>query len=142
MSSIKKHFIVIFIAMAMFGCNAKPKDNAVDVAIAFFHAIYNQNDISEAKRLCTTNFANEITKYITTKKIARRLLNMAFDSVEVNAALSDLKVRADFEKSGELTLLFTGYRQEKIYKELKKIKLIKQGDFWLIDGLLPDPTPY
>ncbi|MCP4324300.1 MAG: hypothetical protein GY787_21065, partial [Alteromonadales bacterium] len=48
----------------------------------------------------------------------------------------------DFEKSGELTLLFTGYRQEKTYKELKKIKLIKQGDSWLIDALLPDPTPY
>ncbi|MCP4988236.1 MAG: hypothetical protein GY928_19960 [Colwellia sp.] len=142
MSSIKRYFVVIFIAIAMFGCTTEPKENAADVSIAFFNAIYNKNDINEAKGLCTANFANEINKYITTKNIARRLFNMSFDYVEINAALGDLKVRSDFEKSGELTLLFTGYRQEKTYKELKKIKLIKQGDSWLIDALLPDPTPY
>jgi len=129
----------------MFGCGSEPRekaDNAEDVAIAFFNAIYNQNDINQAKKFCTTNFATEMSKYVTAKNVARRLFNMSFDSVEIDAALGDLKVRGEFKNSGKLTLLFTGYRQEKIYKELKKIKLIKQGDIWLIDELLPDPTPY
>ena len=142
MNSIKKNFFMIIVALAMFGCGSEPKENAEDVAIAFFNAIYNQNDINKAKKLCTTNFANEISKYVTTKNVARRLFNMSFDSVEIDAALGDMKVRGEFKDSGKLTLLFTGYRQEKIYKELKKIKLIKQGDIWLIDELLRDPTPY
>jgi len=133
---------MIIVALAMFGCGSEPKESAEEVAIAFFNAIYNQNDINKAKTLCTTNFANEISKYVTTKNVARRLFNMSFDSVEIDAALGDMKVRGEFKDSGKLTLLFTGYRQEKIYKELKKIKLIKQGDIWLIDELLRDPTPY
>jgi hypothetical protein len=135
---------VIFITLAMFGCgsDSEPKENADDVAIAFFNAIYNQNDINKAKKLCTTNFAKEISKYITTKNVARRLFNMSFDSVEINAALGDLKVQSEFKISGKLTVLFTGYRQEKTYKELKNIRLIKQGDVWLIDELLSDPTHY
>ncbi len=142
MNSVKRYFIVFFVALAMFGCGSVPKDSAEDVAIAFFNAIYNQNDINKAKKLCTTNFAKEISKYISTKNVSRRVFNMSFDSVEIHAALGDLKVRAEFENSGSLTILFTGYRQEKIYKELKKIKLIKQGDIWLVDELLRDPTPY
>jgi hypothetical protein len=136
---------MVIIALAMFGCGSDPKekaDNAEGVAIAFFNAIYNQNDINKAKTLCTPRFAKEISKYVTTKNVARRLFNMSFDSVEIDAALGDAKVRGEFKNSGKLTLLFTGYRQEKIYKELKKIKLIKQGDIWLIDELLRDPTPY
>jgi len=141
-NSIKRYFIVIFVILAMCGCGSEPKENAEDVAIAFFNAIYNQNDINKAKKLCTANLAKKISKYITTQNVARRLFNMSFDSVKIDAALGDLKVRDEFKSSGKLTLLFTGYRQEKIYKELKRIKLIKQGEVWLIDELLRDPVPY
>lgn len=141
MTYIKKYFIVIFIALAICGCGSEPKDKAEEVAVAFFDAIYNQNDINKAQKLCTTNFAKEIGKYVTTKNVARRLFNMSFDSVEINAALGDMKIRDEFKNSGKLTILFTGYRHGKIYKELKNIKLIKQGDVWLIEKLLPDTIP-
>lgn len=141
MNSIKKYFIAIFVALALASCGSEPKDKAEDVSIAFFDAIYNQNDINKAKELCTADFAKQISNYVTTKNVARRLFNMSFDSVKIDAALGDLKVRDEFKNSGKLTLLFTGRRHGKVYKELKRIKLIKQGDVWLIAELLPDPIP-
>lgn len=140
MNFIKKYFIAIFIALAMCGCGSEPKDNAEDVAIAFFDAIYNLNNINKAQKLCTANLAKKISKYKTTKNVARRLFNMSFDSVKIDAALGDMKVRDEFRNSGKLTILFTGYRQGKIFKDLTKIMLIKQGDIWLINKLLPDPV--
>tara|TARA_R110001592_G_scaffold10013_1_gene52255 strand:- start:7783 stop:7986 length:204 start_codon:yes stop_codon:yes gene_type:complete len=66
---------------------------------------------------------------------------MSFDSVKIDAALGDMKIRDEFKNSGKLTLLFTGYRQGRIYKKLKNIKLIKQGDIWLVEKSLPDSIP-
>ena len=139
---MKKYFIVIFIALVTCGCGSEPKETAEDVAIAFFDAIYNQNDINKAQKLCTANLAKEISKYVTAKNVARRLFNMSFDSVKIDDALGDINVREEFKSSGTLTILFTGYRQGNVYKDLKNIKLIKKGDFWLVDELLPDPVPY
>lgn len=141
MRYVKRFLIAMFITLAMSGCGSETNDNAEDVAIAFFDAIYNQNDINKAQKLCTTNFAKDISKYVTTKNVARRLFNMSFDSVKINTALGDLNVRSEFMNSGKLTILFTGQRYGKTYKDMKKIKLIKQGNTWLIDKLLADPMP-
>jgi hypothetical protein len=66
---------------------------------------------------------------------------MSFDSVKIDAALGDFKVREDFVNSGGLTFLFTGVRNGKTYKELKSIKLTKKGNTWLVDQVLKDPMP-
>lgn len=141
MNTIKKFLIVIFISLAVCSCSSDTKGTAESVAIAFFDAIYNQKDIKKASALCTPTFAKEINKYITTNNIARRLFKMSFDSVKIDAALGDLKVREEFKSSGNLTLLFTGIRNGKTYKELKAIKLTKKGNTWLVDQLLKDPMP-
>ncbi|AOW78626.1 hypothetical protein A3Q34_18355 [Colwellia sp. PAMC 20917] len=141
MNTIKQFIIVIFITLAVCSCSSDTEDTAESVGIAFFDALYNQKDIKKTTALCTPIFAKEINKYITTKNAARRLFNMSFDSVKIDAALGDLKVREDFVNSGSLTFLFTGVRNGKIYKELKKIKLIKKGNTWLVDQILKDPMP-
>jgi len=138
---MKNYFIVILASLLLFGCGSDSEAPAEDVAIAFFDAIYNQKDINKAASMCTPKFAIEIKKYKTAKNVARRLLNMSFDSVKIEAALGDIKVREEFKTSGKLTVLFTGYRQDKIFKELKAIKLIKVNDVWLVEKLLADPMP-
>jgi hypothetical protein len=141
MNTIKKFIIVLFITLAVCSCSSGTKDTAESVGVAFFDALYNQNDIKKMIALCTPSFAKEIKGYITTKNAARRLFNMSFDSVKIDAALGDLNVREDFVNSGGLTFLFTGVRNGKIYKELKKIQLTKKGNTWLVDQVLKDPMP-
>ena len=141
MSTMKKLFIISLIALTTLGCNAEKTQGAEEVAIAFFDAIYNEKDIKKAAALSTPSFSKEVQKYVTAKNAARRLLNMSFDTVKIDAALGDLKVREEFNTSGNLTLLFTGERFGKTYKELKRIKLIKKDNTWLVDKLLKDPVP-
>ena len=139
MNSIKHYSILLLIVLSIAGCNTNAERSAEGVAIAFFDAIYNQNNLKEAALLCTPQFSKKLSKYVTTKNIARRMLNMSFDSVKIDAGLGDINVRQEFNNTGSLTILFTGTRQGKIYKELKRIKLIKKGDSWFVDKLLKDP---
>lgn len=110
-----------------------------DVAVAFFDALYNENDIDKALTFCSPDLAEEVSQYVTAKNAARRLFNMSYDTVEINAAFGDMNVRQQFANSGQLTILFTGYRQGKLYKDLKSIRMIKKNRTWLIDEFLPDP---
>jgi hypothetical protein len=141
MNPFKKFLTVIFITFTVFSCGTEKEDAAEDTAIAFFDAIYNQKDIKAAAALCAPTFATQILKYKTAKNVARRLFNMSFDSVKIDAALGDVKIREEFKNSGSLTLLFTGKSHGKIYKNLKRVRLIKKNKQWLVDQLLKDPVP-
>lgn len=147
MNTIKKFSIVVLIALVVCSCSSDTEEiedaaaSAEGVGVAFFDALYNQNDLNKTMALCTPSFAKEINKYGTTKNAARRLFNMSFDSVRIDSALGDFKVREDFVNSGGLTFLFTGIRNGKTYKDLKSIKLIKKGNAWLVDEVLKDPMP-
>jgi len=137
----KKCVAVFFVIITLISCNSDKEVTAEDVAVAFFDAIYNQKDIKKATALCSPKFSKELKKYRTANQAARQLFNMSFDTVEISAALGDLKVRKEFQTSGNLTILFTGFSHEKKYKDLKKIRLIKRNNIWLVDKLLADPIP-
>lgn len=139
MNIFNKCLLVLCVWAPLLGCGSEPKVSAEDVAVMFFDAIYNQKDINKAVALCSPSFAKEVKQHRTANQVARRMFNMSFDHVEINAALGDRKIRQEFNHSGVLTILFTGYRYEKIYKDLKKIRLIKKGDDWFVDKLLADP---
>ncbi|WP_206486129.1 hypothetical protein [Thalassotalea sp. G2M2-11] len=137
---MKSIFFTFFMGLALFACNKNTEVSADQVAVAFFDALYNQKDLDQALKYCTPRFAKEIKQFHTAKNVARRIFNMTFDSTTINAALADFKVREEFNTSGNLTILFTGDRNGKTYKEMKRIRLLKQGDTWLVDELLKDPS--
>jgi len=137
-----KNLLTLFLlVLTLCGCGSELKvpPTAEHVAIAFFDAIYNQKDVNKAATFCTLNLTKKIQKYVTAKNVARRLFNMSFDSVKIDVALGDLKVREEFKSSGKLTILFTGSRQNQVFKELKAIKLIKKDNAWLVEQILADP---
>ena len=137
---IKKYCAFLFLSIMLFGCSAEVKEQSAEaVAVAFFDAIYNKKDINQAVLLCTPSFAAQLKKHRTAKQVALRLFNMSFDTVEIDAALSDFDVREDFDRTGNLTMLFTGLRQDRVFKDMKKIKLIRNGETWLVDKILADP---
>ncbi|GLX78355.1 hypothetical protein tinsulaeT_16950 [Thalassotalea insulae] len=136
---MKSIIIAIFFALTLCACNEPKEISADQVAVAFFDALYNQKDIKQATSYCTPDFAKQLTQYRTAQNAARRLFNMSFDSTKIDAALADFKVREEFNTTGKLTILFTGDRHGKTYKELKSIKMVKKGQTWLVDELLKDP---
>lgn len=107
-----------------------------EVTIAFFDAIYNQKDLNATLLLSSDSFKKEIKRYRTLNNFTRRALNLSFDSVTIQTQKSTSKVIDDFNVQVVITVMLTGLRNDRIYKEVKKVQLIKKDNRWLVDKLL------
>lgn len=107
-----------------------------EITIAFFDAIYNQKDLDTALSLSSASFKKEVKKYRTLNNFSRRGLNLSFDSVSINTQKSATTVIDAANIHVTMTVLLTGKRNERIYKEVKKIQLIKKENTWLVNKLL------
>lgn len=64
------------------------------------------------------------------------MLNLSFDSVEIETQKKNIQVIDEFNVEITMTVLFTGKRNDKIYKDVRKLLLVGEGDVWLVDKLL------
>lgn len=128
---------ILSILFLGFGCKeTKTELSEHDVTIAFFDAIYNEKDLDKAIALSTESFKSEMIKYKTARNFSRRLLNLYFDSVKIETQKLNTQVIDDFNSRTTMTALFTGERNGKLHKDIKKIILLKKGDAWLVDQVL------
>lgn len=107
-----------------------------EVTIAFFDAIYNQKNINTALSLSSVSFKKDIIKYKTLNNFARRGLNLSFDSVTIDTQRLATTVIDAANIQVTMTVLLTGKRNERIYKEVRKIQLVKKENTWLVNKLL------
>ncbi|WP_057833020.1 hypothetical protein [Colwellia sp. TT2012] len=118
-------------------CTEELEDpSEAEVTVAFFDAVYNKKDLNIALSFSSASFKEEIKKYKTINNFSRRMLNLSFDSVSIETQKSTTKVIDEFNVEVSMTVLLTGTRNDKIYKEVKKIQLIKKGNSWLVNKLL------
>lgn len=110
----------------------------VDITVAFFDAIYNKKDLDTVLLYSSSSFKEEIRKYKTVSNVARRMFNLSFDSVSVNTQKSGVKVIDEFNEEVTMTVLLTGKRNERIFKEVKRIQLIKINNVWLVNKLIDE----
>ena len=127
-------FVMMFLTT---GCEEKiegPSES--EVTIAFFDAIYNQKDLNKVLSLSSKSFIKEIKKYKTLNNFTRRALNLSFDSVTMETQKSNTKVIDEFNIQVVITVMLTGLRNDRVYKEVRKVQLIKNNNTWLVDKLL------
>jgi len=131
-------FIFLFSTLFLTtGCKEKatpPSES--EVTIAFFNAVYNQKDLDKVLLLSSERFKKEIKGYRTLNNFSRRALNLSFDSVMMETQKSNTKVIDEFNIQVVITVMLTGLRNERTYKEVKKVQLIKSNNVWLVDKLL------
>jgi len=131
---------LLLLSSFLFGCNSeeekKIEASEKQVAISFFNAIYNEKDADKAISLSTPNFQKELEQYHTAQNIAHRLFNMHFDSVSLHASLLRTKILDDFTVQVTMMVQFSGNRNGNIYKDYKKVSLIKEDNKWLMDRLI------
>ena len=134
-------FLFLFLSSTiLFGCNSE-EDKKIEVsekqvAISFFDAIYNEKDLNITLSLSSTNFKKELKRYRTVNNIAKRLFQMRFDSVSLHTSAIKTQVIDEYNVQVTMTVLFTGKRDGKTYKDYRRIILIKEDNVWLIDKLL------
>jgi hypothetical protein len=135
-----RYIVLIFLFSTLYlttGCKEKvsaPSES--EVTIAFFNAVYNQKDLNKVLSLSSERFKKEIKGYRTLNNFSRRALNLSFDSVIMETQKSNTKVIDDFNIQVVITVMLTGMRNERIYKDVKKVQLIKSNNVWLVDKLL------
>lgn len=139
-SPIAIKLLITFLLIFSTGCTEeevkKPSD--VDITVAFFDALYNKKDLNIVLLHSSESFKEEIQKYKTVGNVARRMFNLSFDSVSVNTQKSGAKVIDQFNEEVTMTVLLTGKRNERIFKEVKRIQLIKKNKIWLVNNLIED----
>jgi hypothetical protein len=138
--SLKRNIGLLLILSMLYstvGCKKEINEpSESEVTIAFFDAIYNQKDLKRVISLSSKRFTKEIQKYKTLNNFSRRALNLSFDSVTMETQKSNTKVIDEFNIQVVITVMLTGLRNERIYKEVKQVQLIKSNNTRLIDKLL------
>lgn len=137
-------FLVLSFAVFISGCTDEfteinTKGSPEDVAVDFFDAIYNENNLEKAAKVCGPQLARTILHYKSTKAVARHLFNMSYTSVKIKTEDSGIKIRAQFKESAIITIYFDGLYYEKRLRDVKRISLIQIDGNWAIDKILKDP---
>lgn len=117
----------------------KDVDNPEIVAIEFFNALYNEQNIKKAASVCSPQLSRIILHYKSPKAVGRHLFNMSYDKVEVTPDGSGVKIREQFKNSAEITVFFDGYYHDNHLKDVKRLSLIQIDNKWVIDKILKDP---
>ncbi|MBA6293942.1 hypothetical protein H4J58_07135 [Colwellia sp. MB3u-70] len=114
-------------------------DNPEVVAIEFFNALYNEQNIKKAASVCSPRLSRIILHYQSPKAVARHLFNMSYDKVDIKPDDSGVKVREQFKNSAEITIYFDGYYQNDRIKDVKRLLLVQIDNKWIIEKRLKDP---
>lgn len=137
-------FLLILLTFLLSACGADEDeittvDNPEHVAIAFFDALYNEQNVKKAALVCNPKLSRLILHYQTPQAVARHLFNMSFDSVEIKPDNSGVKLREQFKGSAVITVYFDGSYQGDRVKDVKRLSILQRDGKWYIDKILKDP---
>ncbi|MCU4676719.1 hypothetical protein N7931_13870 [Catenovulum sp. 2E275] len=139
--SIKIAFITAILALLQACDNNKlTVQQPGEVAIEFFDAIYNQQDLNAAVKLTTPQYSRILKSYYTVERVQKVLFNRRYDKVEIEedtniTGLSFTDTNAD---KAYVTLMFDGLYNGERFRDLKKIVMVKQQGKWRVDKLKAD----
>lgn len=119
----------------------KQESKPEDAAIAFFDALYNQNDLNKAVKYATPQTTRIMLHYKTAKAVQRHFINMKFDTVDISVDTTgrgEPLVSASATKA-KVTLYFDGTYDGRTIRDLKTIELEKQLNEWKVKKIKADP---
>lgn len=111
-----------------------------EVAIEFFDAIYNQQDLKAAADLATPQYSRILKSYYTVESVQKVLFNRRYDSVEIeeDRNLSGISFTKSHTKKTSVTLMFDGTFNGGRFRDLKQVVMQKQRGEWRVDKLKAD----
>lgn len=139
-----KYLWFIIVMLLISGCERASQLNAQRgtpeyVAAEFFNALYNEKDLEQAKRVSTPEFAELLGSYGSTRQVARIMLNMTFDSVEISVNRSGQNLRQQYDTEANITLILTGSYDGAKQTDMRTIVLVKQKGRWVVSHVKNDP---
>jgi len=135
--------IPLLLVFLISACDNNPQVNAQfgtpeNIAGEFFHAIYNEKDLSKAKSMSTSEFASLLSSYGTARQAGRILFNMNFDKVTVNVNRSGRNLREQYHDQARIQLMLDGEFDDKRIQETRTVVLVKQRGSWRVKEVEAD----
>ena len=107
-------------------------------ATKFFYAIYDDKNMEKVQEYATPKLKRLLKGYGSINGIARNMLNMQFDEVEI-AIEKGGNLRQSYGDKATLTLVFTGKLRGNKVTDLRVVKLVKRKGSWLVEKVKDDP---
>lgn len=121
------------------GTASSTSDSPEITAVAFFEAIYVDNDIKKAQKFVTPSLQRVMSSYHSGKAMGRTLLNMSFDDVVITVEDTNKSVREFYTDKADVMLIFTGTHDGSKQVNMRMVKMVKQKGKWLVNEIKNDP---
>jgi hypothetical protein len=138
-------FIVLLMSV-LSACGGSDGEKEVSVessspeytATKFFYAVYGTKGVEETQKYVVPKLQRIIKSYGSNKAVARNLLNMQFDNVEVKVD-KGRNLRESYGDKATIALVLTGTFQGDKKIDTRTVKLIKRNGNWFISKIMDDP---
>lgn len=135
--------LLLLLTLFISACERNPQVNAQlgtpeNIAGEFFHAIYNEKNLTKAKNMCTSEFADLLASYGTARQAGRTLFNMNFDTVVINVNRSGRNLREQYHNEASIQLIFDGEFDNRRIQETRTVVLVKQRGNWRVKAVQAD----
>ncbi len=146
-SKVFQRLLSVFIVSLFFLTACGKDDNNVKAeksspeytATMFFYAVLADKDLKAASSFSSTKLDRLLKSYGSAQSFSRHILNMRFDSVEIQVEKGrNLRERYDGSKA-VLNLLFTGLNNGNKVDDFRTVELVKHDGKWLVDKIRDDP---
>ncbi|WP_042145020.1 MULTISPECIES: hypothetical protein [unclassified Pseudoalteromonas] len=114
-------------------------DSPEYAATVFFYAIYEEKDLKKTMSMATPKLARIIKSYGSTRQFARNLINMQFDTVNIEIDRTSKSIRKRYGDKATITLIFSGTHLGKKVDDMRSVKLINKKGKWFIEKIVDDP---
>ncbi len=124
-------------ALIMGGCKEK-EATPEDTAIAFFTAIYVNNDVEAAKAISVEPLQDLLEHYHTPEMIQRHMFNLTMEDPEITVTESSADFFRKVATSVRLKVHFVGRFDGGKVEDDRTVRLTKKGMRWYIVEVMPD----
>ncbi|PAJ75623.1 hypothetical protein CJF42_03770 [Pseudoalteromonas sp. NBT06-2] len=138
-------FFTIFLMVILTACSDDGPEVSGDnaspeyAATVFFYAIYEEKDLKKTMSLATPKLARIIKSYGSTRQFARNLINMQFDTVNIEIDRTSKSIRKRYGDKATITLIFSGTLNGRNVDDMRSVKLINKKGKWFIKKIIDDP---
>ncbi|MCC2615612.1 hypothetical protein LJ739_05095 [Aestuariibacter halophilus] len=145
--------LITTLVLAIAGCDNAPRPKAGEgggkygmmdtntpefAAVRFFQHIYEDDTIDGAMSMSTRRMAKLLKSYHTPRNFQRHVLNLTYDTVDIQPDTGNTVGRNEFAKDAVVTVFFTGERHGDQIEDLRVVEMVRLDKKWLVDEIRAD----
>ncbi len=114
-------------------------DSPEYVATVYFYTLYEEKDLNKASKMATPKLRRVMKSYGTSKQFTRGLVNMQFDTVNIEVDRTGRSVRKRYKDKATINLIFSGYFNDKKVDDMRSVVMINRKGTWFVEKINDDP---